>query len=102
MSRLGRGDCIGEQISVDEMRAFKPAPAVYRHAARRLGRLAGQIRLVSSNGFDSIGASAAGMRTVWVNRSAGPFDTPGEPVTRTSRRGLCRMTGTRAEREGRW
>jgi 2-haloacid dehalogenase len=27
--------------------------------------------------FDSVGASAAGMRTAWVNRSAAPFDTIG-------------------------
>jgi 2-haloacid dehalogenase len=27
--------------------------------------------------FDCVGASAAGMRTAWVNRSAAPFDTIG-------------------------
>ena len=74
-SRLGR--FFGQRISVDEVRVFKPSPVVYRHAARRLSLPAGQIRLVTSNAFDSAGAGAAGMRTAWVNRSAGPFDPIG-------------------------
>jgi 2-haloacid dehalogenase len=56
---------------------FKPSPLVYRHAAERLARPAGRIRLVTSNAFDSVGASAAGLRTAWVNRAAAPFDTIG-------------------------
>jgi 2-haloacid dehalogenase len=67
----------GQRISVEEVRVFKPSPEVYRHAARRLSRPAGQVRLVTSNAFDCVGASAAGMRTAWVNRSAAPFDTIG-------------------------
>jgi 2-haloacid dehalogenase len=50
---------------------------LYRHAAGRLSRPVGQVRLVTSNAFDSVGASAAGLRTAWVNRSAAPFDTIG-------------------------
>jgi 2-haloacid dehalogenase len=57
---------------------FKPSPVVYRHAAGRLSVPVGQIRLVTCNAFDSVGASAAGMRTAWVNRSAAPFDTIGQ------------------------
>ena len=37
---------------------FKPSPVVYRHAAGRLSVPAGQIRLVTSNAFDSVGANA--------------------------------------------
>ena len=77
LDNSGLGDFFGQQISVDEVRAFKPSPAVYRHVAERLSLPAGQIRLVTSNAFDSVGASAAGMRTAWVNRSAAPFDTIG-------------------------
>ena len=36
-----------------------------------------RIRPVTCNAFDGVGASAAGMRTAWVNRSAAPFDTIG-------------------------
>jgi hypothetical protein len=35
------------------------------------------VRLVTGNAFDSVGASAAGMRTARVNRSDAPFDTIG-------------------------
>jgi 2-haloacid dehalogenase len=62
-------------VSVDEVRQYKPAPATYRLAAERLGRPIGEVRLVSANPFDDIGAEAAGMRAAWVDRSGGLFDT---------------------------
>lgn len=77
LANSGLAGFFGQLISADEVRVFKPAPAVYRHAAGRLSRPAGQVRLVTSNAFDSVGASAAGMSTAWVNRSAAPFDTIG-------------------------
>lgn len=64
-------------VSVDEVRTFKPSPKTYHRVAERLGRPIGEIRLVSSNPFDDIGAEAAGMRAVWVDRSGGLFDTLG-------------------------
>jgi 2-haloacid dehalogenase len=79
LENSGLAGFFGQRISVDEVRAFKPSPAVYRHAAGRLSRPAGQIRLVTSNAFDNVGASAAGLRTAWVNRSGAPFDTIGQP-----------------------
>jgi 2-haloacid dehalogenase len=66
-------------VSVDEVKTYKPSPKTYRHAARRLGRPVGEVRLVSSNPFDDIGAEAAGMRAAWVDRSGGLFDTLGSP-----------------------
>jgi 2-haloacid dehalogenase len=77
LANSGLAGFFGHRISVDEVRVFKPSPIVYRHAAGRLSRPAGQILLVTSNAFDSVGASAAGMRTAWVNRSDAPFDTIG-------------------------
>jgi len=79
LGNSGLGEFFGQRISVDEVRVFKPSPVVYRHAAGRLSRPAGQVRLVTSNAFDCVGAAAAGMRTAWVNRSAAPFDTIGQP-----------------------
>ena len=79
LDNSGLAGFFGQQVSVDEVRAFKPSPAVYRHAAERLSLPAGQVRLVTSNAFDCVGAGAAGMRTAWVNRSAAPFDTIGQP-----------------------
>lgn len=66
-------------ISVDEVRAFKPAPAIYRHAAERIGRRPGEVRLISSNPFDDIGAEAAGLKAAWVDRSGGLFEADGAP-----------------------
>ena len=66
-------------VSVHEVKAYKPSPKAYRHVARRLGRPIWEVRLVSSNPFDDVGAEAAGMRAAWVNRSGGAFDTLGSP-----------------------
>ena len=55
-------------ISVDEVQTYKPSPLVYRHAAERLGRAIGEIRLISSNPFDVIGATAVGMQVAWLDR----------------------------------
>ena len=62
-------------VSVDEVQRFKPSPRTYLRAAERLGRPIGEVRLISSNPFDDIGAEAAGMRATWVDRSGGLFDT---------------------------
>jgi 2-haloacid dehalogenase len=84
LANSGLGEFSGQRISVDEVRAFKPSPVVYRHAAGRLSLPIGQVWLVTSNAFDCVGASAAGMRTAWVNRSAAPFDTIGQPPDLTA------------------
>jgi 2-haloacid dehalogenase len=77
LDNSGLGAFFGQRISVDEVRVFKPSPLVYQHAAGRLSVPVRQIRLITCNAFDCVGASAAGMRTAWVNRSGGPFDTIG-------------------------
>ena len=66
-------------VSVDEIKTYKPSPKTYRHAARRLERPIGEVRLASSNPFDDIGAETAGMKSAWVDRSGGLFDTLGSP-----------------------
>lgn len=78
LSGSGLADRFDGWISVDAVRAFKPSPQVYRHASTVLGRPIRDLRLISCNSFDVIGAAAAGMQTAWVNRSGGPFDTIGE------------------------
>ena len=77
LENSGLGEFFGQRISVDEVRVFKPSPLVYRHAAGLLARPIERIWLVTCNAFDSVGASATGMRTAWVNRSAAPFDRIG-------------------------
>ncbi len=56
-------------VSVDEIKSFKPNPAVYAHFLRRSGASGAQAWLISSNPFDVIGAVSAGMSSAWVRRS---------------------------------
>lgn len=62
---------LSQLISVDHIRSFKPAPEVYKWMIRCVG-MTGQdsdVWLVSSNPFDIVGARAAGLKAVWVDRS---------------------------------
>lgn len=74
LDHAGLGSFFGEQISVDEVRTFKPDPLVYHHAAKRLHVEPKDLGLVSSNPFDVMGAKAAGLRAIWVNRAKATFD----------------------------
>lgn len=55
-------------VSVDDLKSFKPNPAVYCHFLRQSGACGAQAWLISSNSFDVIGAISAGMRAAWVRR----------------------------------
>ena len=65
-------------VSVDEIKSFKPNPAVYCHFLRRAGALGSETWLISSNPFDVIGAISAGMRSAWVKRSQRAIFDPWE------------------------
>ncbi len=56
-------------VSVDDLRSFKPNPAVYAHFLRSSGAAGSESWLISSNPFDVIGAISAGMSSAWVKRS---------------------------------
>ena len=56
-------------VSVDEIKSFKPDPAVYEHFLQRAEADRSEAWLISSNPFDVIGAMAVGMRAVWVKRN---------------------------------
>ena len=56
-------------VSVDEVKTFKPDPAVYNHFLRKAGVTGDSAWLISGNPFDIIGAVSAGMRAAWVRRS---------------------------------
>jgi len=56
-------------VSVDDLKSFKPNPAVYSHFLRKSGATGSDSWLISSNPFDVIGAISAGMRAAWVKRS---------------------------------
>lgn len=56
-------------ISVDEVKTYKPSPAVYQLAVTQLGRDKDSIGFVSSNFWDVAGAKSFGFRSYWINRS---------------------------------
>jgi 2-haloacid dehalogenase len=60
-------------ISVDSAGVWKPAPGSYRHAAEICGVPLDQMLLVAVHPWDIDGASRAGMRTGWINRSGVPY-----------------------------
>ncbi len=73
-------------VSCDDLRSFKPNPAVYSHFLRQSNASGDSAWLVSSNPFDVIGARSAGMHAAWVQRSStAVFDPWGIEPTVTIR-----------------
>ena len=76
VKNAGLEDAFSQLISVDDVKIYKPSPAVYRLAVKKMGCNAESIGFVSSNFFDVAGAKVFGFRTYWVNRS----NIPGEEL----------------------
>lgn len=64
----GLADRIPTVLSVDIVRAYKPAAKVYRMASDHFGVEPGEVTFVSGNGWDCAGAAAFGLRTIRVRR----------------------------------
>lgn len=73
----GLGEYFDVLLSADQARAYKTAPAVYELGPLTLGHPAGELLLVSSNGWDVIGAKWYGYRSFWVNRLSAPVERLG-------------------------
>jgi 2-haloacid dehalogenase len=56
-------------VSCEDLKSFKPNPAVYAHFLRKAGATGAEAWLISGNPFDVIGAISAGMHGAWVKRS---------------------------------
>lgn len=78
LERAGLDAYVEAIITVEEVRAYKPAPAPYRHAAKRLGVEPGDLSLIAAHGWDVLGARNAGLAAVWVDRleRRWPFPVP--------------------------
>ncbi|KAF1029699.1 MAG: 2-haloalkanoic acid dehalogenase [Burkholderia plantarii] len=61
-------------LSVETVRAYKPAAAAYRLGTEAFGAAARDIVFVSSNGWDAAGAGWFGYTTFWLNRSGAPLE----------------------------
>jgi 2-haloacid dehalogenase len=64
-------------ISVDRVKIYKPAPAVYALGPSTLGVPAEELLFVSSNAWDVAGAKAFGYRVAWCNRAGAPEEELG-------------------------
>jgi len=73
----GLGDVLEHVISVDRVKIYKPAPAVYALGPATLGVPADELLFVSSNAWDVAGAKAFGYRVAWCNRLGAPEEELG-------------------------
>ncbi|MGH2398829.1 MAG: HAD-IA family hydrolase [bacterium] len=55
---------------------FKPHRSIYERTLEVLGVAAGDLLHVAGSGTDAMGATAAGIRTLWINRSGEPVLNP--------------------------
>jgi 2-haloacid dehalogenase len=79
LERAGLDTLVARVISVDEVRAWKPAPAPYRHAADVLGVEPGRLAHVAVHAWDVHGAHRAGLVTGWASRREGVFPVTFDP-----------------------
>jgi len=70
-------------LSVDTIRKYKTHPEAYRLGTQATGLAARDVLFVSCNGWDALGATWFGYRTLWVNRYQLPFEELGTQPTRT-------------------
>jgi len=68
----GLGPHLDHVLSVDTVKTYKPAPAVYALGPRALGVPVAELLFVSSNAWDIVGAKAFGYRVAWCNRGQAP------------------------------
>lgn len=86
LGAAGIRDLFLDVISVDDLKSFKPNPAVYSHFLRKSGACGSSAWLISGNPFDVIGAISAGMNGAWLKRSEDQlFDPWGIEPTLTVR-----------------
>jgi 2-haloacid dehalogenase len=68
LEAAGLEERVAEIVSVEEVELYKPHPAVYRHAAERLGVDPKRVTLIAAHAWDVVGAKEAGLDAVWIDR----------------------------------
>lgn len=69
LKNAGIRDFFNGVVSTEDLKSFKPNPAVYCHFLRKSGAAGNEAWLISGNPFDVIGAISAGMKGAWIKRS---------------------------------
>ncbi len=68
LEHAGLAHFFEQTFSVEACRAFKPAPAVYRHVCEKLAVAPADCMLVAAHVWDTIGAQSAGLRGSLITR----------------------------------
>ena len=79
LERGGLRDFVAEIMSCDEVQRFKPHPAPYQLALQRVGVAA---TMVAAHGWDIVGARAAGLDAIWIDREEREWPFPLDPPRR--------------------
>jgi 2-haloacid dehalogenase len=69
-------------LSTQDVRSYKPDPAVYRLAIDCAGRPPERMLMVAAHAWDLRGARAAGLRTAYVHRPGGDPPSPADRFDR--------------------
>lgn len=72
LENAGLADFFEQQLSVESCHAFKPAPAVYRHACEALGVAPVDCMMVAAHVWDTIGAQNVGFSAALITRPGNP------------------------------
>lgn len=68
LERSGLDGYVGQVVSVETVRRWKPAPEPYWHAAAACGVPPDRMALVAAHAWDTHGARRAGLLAGWVSR----------------------------------
>jgi len=68
LDNAGISKFFDQQLSVDSVKTFKPAPKVYEFAASELNQRAADLWLVAAHNWDTSGALAAGWNATFIAR----------------------------------
>ncbi len=73
LERAGVAGLVEQNLSVDEVGRWKPAPEPYHYATARCGIEPAQAMMVAVHPLDISGAKRAGLQAAWINRSKLPY-----------------------------
>jgi 2-haloacid dehalogenase len=85
LERSGLDGLVERNLTVAEVRRWKPAPEPYRHACRALGVAASDAVLIAVHPWDVHGAKRAGLSAGWLDRQGRAYPRVFEPPDATAR-----------------
>ena len=84
LEAAGLDERVDEVVSAEELELYKPHPALYVHAADRIGAELSRTTLIAAHAWDVVGAKQAGLWGVWVDRLEHEWPFPKGKPRRTA------------------